>query len=685
MAIASALNLDSANFDTTTQTYSNVATTDDGRTVMAKMVQVWNTGVDVVLTNQTQTYDILLNPNSQADQGGKWVTYRLEFYDQATGEVIAISSTATIGDLDQERGTEVLSVNTADYTGYQVDAATSLSIDATQADRLDISGTQANTGTDDDARIALSFDNRESIEFTLTTRGIATGVTLDSTPIANPVETSLALPLVVTEDFEAVAGAASAWDFVAPMAGWFTDNASGIIEIGDAGAYGLQGLNTNKVIEIEAGAGDDNLYTMIDSLAGALVSIIFDHAQRPGYNSSVSVLVDGIEVGVVNPQTNAFETITFTAVGTGAPMRVEFKAGDANGYGVLLDNISIGQIPQNQDPIAVNDDANGLQDTALVIAAADLLANDSDPDGDQIVTFSVQNATNGTVGYNALTDEVTFTPDAGYAGAASFEYTIVDDKNGTASATVNLTIEGEGAPTVSAVDDIVDPSSAAQVVIAAADLLANDTPYASASLGEATNGTVYYDGVNETVVFTPNAGYEGAASFEYTLFDANGNGSTATVNLTIVAPEPIVGTQASETIEGTDGNDVIFSGAGNDTMIGGAGADTFAWNLDDLESGVIATDTVIADFSDRLDLSDLLNDEELEVADSAAEALDRFLNFSTADGNTVIEVGRFGDVDNAVDHVIEIAGYDATAGNTLSDVAIINNLMNGNHLVTDLG
>jgi hypothetical protein len=353
---------------------------------------------------------------------------------------------------------------------------------------------------------------------------------------------------------------------------------------------------------------------------------------------------------------------------------------------------------ENNDPIAEDDYATAQQDNVLVIAGATLLANDTDPDGDDIFTFTVDSAVNGTVGYNQLTDEVTFTPDAGYAGPASFSYTIVDDKNGSDSATVNLVVEAAVVvnPAPIANDDTIDPTDAAQIIISAADLLANDGEYASAALGTATNGSVFYD--NGNVVFTPTAGYNGPASFEYTLFNAEGVGSTATVNLTIepaVIVNPpsnvLTGTSGDDHIQGTDADETIFSGAGNDLMIGGNGADTFAWDLSDITSGTPAsTDTVIADFSDRLDLSDLLIGEQVVDSDeSAAEALDDYLDFSVnANGSTVIEVNVFGqndDNNSTTDHIIEIAGYDATAGNSLSDVQVINNLMNSGHLITDLG
>ncbi|MGF9765069.1 cadherin-like domain-containing protein, partial [Microvirga sp. 0TCS3.31] len=78
--------------------------------------------------------------------------------------------------------------------------------------------------------------------------------------------------------------------------------------------------------------------------------------------------------------------------------------------------------------------------TALTITAGSLLANDSDPDGDTLSVTGASNPTNGTVSYNATTKEVTFTPTSNYTGPASFSYAITDNKGGTSSASVSLSV-----------------------------------------------------------------------------------------------------------------------------------------------------------------------------------------------------------------------------------------------------
>src|SRR5690606_30867222 len=56
---------------------------------------------------------------------------------------------------------------------------------------------------------------------------------------------------------------------------------------------------------------------------------------------------------------------------------------------------------------------------------------------------AVSGATNGTVALNSQTGQITFTPNSGYIGSASFSYTVSDGNGGTDSATVSL---NENAP-----------------------------------------------------------------------------------------------------------------------------------------------------------------------------------------------------------------------------------------------
>nr|WP_280113395.1 DUF4082 domain-containing protein [Lutibaculum baratangense] len=203
----------------------------------------------------------------------------------------------------------------------------------------------------------------------------------------------------------------------------------------------------------------------------------------------------------------------------------------------------------NGAPVAVADGPfSGSQDQPLVIAVSTLMANDSDPDGHAFSVTAVGNAQNGTVSLNTATGQVTFTPTAGYAGAAGFSYTITDSLGATAVADVALTINPP-APNVppSAVDDGGFTGQQDQpIVISATTLLANDTdadgdPLVIQSVGGGVNGVASFDLLSGLVTFTPDAGHAGPASFSYTISDGWGGTDTATVNLTFQASDGVIG------------------------------------------------------------------------------------------------------------------------------------------------
>ncbi|WP_456638994.1 DUF4082 domain-containing protein [Bradyrhizobium sp. USDA 10063] len=197
----------------------------------------------------------------------------------------------------------------------------------------------------------------------------------------------------------------------------------------------------------------------------------------------------------------------------------------------------------NQSPVANNDSGyTTTQNTALAIAAAALLANDTDPDGGTLAITGVSGAVNGTVSFNSQTNTITFTPTTGYTGPASFSYAIADGQGGTATATVSLTVNpATNQPPVANNDSGYAATQNTALAIAASALLANDTdpngdPLAIASVSGAINGTVSFDTQTNVVTFTPTAGYTGAASFSYAISDGRGGTATATVNLSVTTP-----------------------------------------------------------------------------------------------------------------------------------------------------
>lgn len=63
---------------------------------------------------------------------------------------------------------------------------------------------------------------------------------------------------------------------------------------------------------------------------------------------------------------------------------------------------------------------------AVVNSPINVLANDSDPDGDPLSVLSVTQASHGTFSVDSERDCVWYTPDPGFSGTDTFTYTVVD-------------------------------------------------------------------------------------------------------------------------------------------------------------------------------------------------------------------------------------------------------------------
>ncbi|MEM7273464.1 MAG: Ig-like domain-containing protein, partial [Actinomycetota bacterium] len=173
------------------------------------------------------------------------------------------------------------------------------------------------------------------------------------------------------------------------------------------------------------------------------------------------------------------------AAGQSATDSFTYTVADGNGgFATATVNVTINgadEVP-NQQPVAVDDVlAVGEDDGPTVIAVLD---NDSDPDvGDVLAVDSVGAATTGTSGLSG--GVVTYDPagqfealEAGQSAADSFTYTISDGRGGTATATVNVTIDGADEPVVP--DNLIYLSSTisggvGSIVYADEDIIAWDS------------------------------------------------------------------------------------------------------------------------------------------------------------------------------------------------------------------
>ncbi|WP_368183517.1 Hint domain-containing protein [Aestuariibius sp. HNIBRBA575] len=171
--------------------YSNVAQLDDGTSVSARLVLVStsdpNLNVDLSGGNG---YEILLNSGSGSGRsfGGETATFRMEFFDPATGNPVALNSTATFNDLDRNSpgDQESVTLDANSFNAFGVNSDTSLSV-TNQPGSVTAAGTETNNPNDQDAWFSAEFENRDFIEFTLETRSTQSGFSMNGDLIDDPV------------------------------------------------------------------------------------------------------------------------------------------------------------------------------------------------------------------------------------------------------------------------------------------------------------------------------------------------------------------------------------------------------------------------------------------------------------------------------------------------------------------
>ena len=226
---------------------------------------------------------------------------------------------------------------------------------------------------------------------------------------------------------------------------WHTDNSGDVVEISQPGTYGVAGNAQNTaVIELERNPGDpSNLYTNIDAKAGATYTISVDYSVRAGAegNSLINVYWGGTLVGTLNNAVTGIKTYTFDVpVTADGNAKLEFKAGDSNSLGGVINNISVTEHLNT-----------GLEDNAILLST--IKANTTDVDGSEPLTLNLKGLPAGST----LTDGVhTFTATAGNTATditgwnlSALKFTPPSNLSGDIQLTVTATAQDGAAAPVS--------------------------------------------------------------------------------------------------------------------------------------------------------------------------------------------------------------------------------------------
>ena len=160
-----------------------------------------------------------------------------------------------------------------------------------------------------------------------------------------------------------------------------------------------------------------------------------------------AVLVAGPAHGTLTLHADGSFTYT-PAAGYVGPDTFSYEA--RNPAGPDQADVALTVHPKPNHPPAAGDDAfTTVQDTPLVITAAQVLANDSDPDGDGLSSAGPLPLTNPDHGrLTVTTGSATYTPDAGFSGTDTFTYAVSDGRDSSPPAKVTVTVTAAGPPEV---------------------------------------------------------------------------------------------------------------------------------------------------------------------------------------------------------------------------------------------
>ena len=197
------------------------------------------------------------------------------------------------------------------------------------------------------------------------------------------------------------------------------------------GQYQTRGRVVVRVVDVAEGpeAGDDEAETPEDT--PTVIDVLSNDRDPDGdrlrmasvgaaEHGTTAVVSDGVRYA---PELNWHGTDRFT-----------YTVSDESGLTATA-TVTMTVLPVNDPPEAVDDEAETLEDEAVVV---DVLVNDTDADGDPIRVVSV-----GPAGHGATTmapHRVRYSPDPNWHGTDRFVYTIADPDGLTATATVTMTV-----------------------------------------------------------------------------------------------------------------------------------------------------------------------------------------------------------------------------------------------------
>ena len=208
--------------------------------------------------------------------------------------------------------------------------------------------------------------------------------------------------------------------------------------------------------------------------------------------------------------------------------------------GVSSATVAITINPINDAPDAGDDGPVPMaEDTVRLLTTGLLFANDLDVDADPIVISAVSiSPTNGTAtlvldpSFNVIA--ISYTPNANFFGTDTFEYTILDPSGLDSTALVTMSVlPVNDAPEAAADVFVIDQDTNGVLSVLPNDSdIDGDALVVSAILSGPLNGSITIN-ANNTLGYTPTAGFFGVDTIVYQISDGNGGTDQATITVVV--------------------------------------------------------------------------------------------------------------------------------------------------------
>ena len=141
-----------------------------------------------------------------------------------------------------------------------------------------------------------------------------------------------------------------------------------------------------------------------------------------------------------------FDGVPLTDTDTATLVIPNVQSGNLGTYQVVVTNhcaavtSTVATLTSGEPPFAANDTWNTATNTTTTIPVSSLLANDFDPDGDPLSVISVSPISLAGGNVTLAGSNVLYTPQSNFEGSDIFTYTETDNRGGSATASVIVTV-----------------------------------------------------------------------------------------------------------------------------------------------------------------------------------------------------------------------------------------------------